>query len=109
MIQVEIYQTIEALAEGRVQALVAPQGTAVPYLVHSLPSRTSDDAIAGMGAIRCRVQLDAYAHSQLEADQLLEAAIDALDPLDPGDLMQLQDYETDTGLYRATAELTIWH
>lgn len=109
MIQAEIYHAIEALAEGRVHALVAPQGTEVPYLVHSLPSRTSDDAMAGMGAIRCRVQLDAYAHSQLEADQLLEAAIAALDPLDPGDLMQLQDYEKETGLYRATAELTIWH
>lgn len=109
MIQVEIYQAIEALAEGRVHALVAPQGTAVPYLVHSLPSRSSDDAIAGMGATRASVQLDAYAHSQLEADQLLEAAIDALDPLDPSGLIQLQDYENDTGLYRATAELTIWH
>ena len=109
MIQVEIYQAIEALAEGRVHALVAPQGTAIPYLVHSLPSRTSDDAIEGMGATRANVQLDAYAASQLEADELLEAAIDALDPLDPSGLMQLQDYETDTRLYRATAQLTIWH
>lgn len=109
MIQVAIYQAIEALAEGRVFALLAPKGTAVPYLVHSLPSRNSDDTIAGMGATRASVQLDAYAHSQLEADQLLEAAIDALDPLDPGELTQLQDYETDTALYRATAELTIWH
>lgn len=109
MIQVEIYHAIEALAEGRVFALVAPQGAAVPYLVHSLPTRNSEDTIAGMGATRASVQLDAYARSQLAADQLLEAAIDALDPLDPGELLQLQDYETDTGLYRATAELTIWH
>ncbi|NDL70508.1 tail completion protein gp17 [Vreelandella alkaliphila] len=109
MIQAEIYTAIQALSGGRVYALVAPQGTAVPYLVHSLPSRTSDDTIEGMGAMRASVQLDAYAHSQLEADMLLEAAIDALDPLHPSELMQLQDYETDTGLYRATAELTIWY
>lgn len=109
MIQVEIYQAIESLAGGKVYALVAPQGTAAPYLVHSLPSRNSDDTIEGMGATRASVQLDAYALSALAADQLLESAVDALDPLHPGELLQLQDYESDTGLYRATAELTIWH
>lgn len=109
MIQAEIYRAIETLAEGRVHALVAPQGTDVPYLVHSLPSRNSDDTIEGMGATRASIQLDAYADCQLDADQLLEAAINALDPLNPSGLMQLQDYEADTGLYRATAELTIWH
>lgn len=109
MIQAEIYRAIEPLADGRVFALVAPQGTARPYLVHSLPTRTGDDTMAGIGARRARLQLDAYAESQLEADELLEAAIFELGPLFPSELTQLQDYEHDTGLYRATAELTLWY
>ncbi|MCB8889932.1 tail completion protein gp17 [Vreelandella malpeensis] len=109
MIQAQIYQALAALASGQVYALVAPQGTAAPYLVHSLPSRSSDDVIEGAGATRASVQVDAYARTALAAEELIAQAIDALAPLLSGELMQLQDYESDTGLYRATVELTLWY
>lgn len=108
MIEAQLYAALSALAGGRVFPLVAPHGTANPYLVYSVPSHGSDDALAGMGARRAAVQLDAYAGSLAAAKALVADALAALDPFDPGELMELQEYEPDTGLYRATAEVAIW-
>ncbi|MCE9664522.1 DUF3168 domain-containing protein [Halomonas sp. M5N1S17] len=108
MIEAQLFAALSALAGGRVFLLVAQHGTEAPYLVFSVPTNQGDDALAGLGAKRAAVQLDAYADSLLAAKGLLADALGAVDHMDPGDLMELQDYEPDTGLYRATAEVAIW-
>ncbi len=108
MTEAEAYSLLGPLADGQVFPYIAPQGTAVPYVIFILPSTTYDQVLCGQGASASSLQIDVYAQSIDEARAIRQQARNRIEPLWPVDLMELQDYEPDTALYRATLEVQIW-
>ncbi|OLO05281.1 tail completion protein gp17 [Salinicola socius] len=108
MIESKIYAVLKELQGGRVFPLIAPQGTARPYLVYMLPSDITEKMLQGFGAQQVTVQVDAYADTLISASQAGDEIVEALLPLEPGDIERTPGYEEDTGLYRQTIETQIW-
>ncbi|MGC8423246.1 tail completion protein gp17 [Mixta calida] len=109
MTEADIYPLLSELAMGNVFPYVAPQNTTAPWVVFILPSATFDDVLCGQsGASANTLQIDVYAHTIDEAREIRTLARDALKPLNPANLNELNDYEGDTALYRATLEVQLW-
>lgn len=108
MIETHIYAVLKNLQGGRVFPMIAPQGTARPYLVYILPSDITEKMLRGFGAQQVTVQVDAYADTLIAASQAGDEIVDALTPLEPGDIERTPGYEEETKLYRLTIETQIW-
>lgn len=108
MTEVEAYTLLATLADGQIFPYVAPQGTPAPYVIFILPTTTYDQVLCGQGAPATSLQIDVYAKSIDEARAIRQQARNRIEALLPVDLMELQDYEADTALYRATLEVQIW-
>lgn len=108
MIEAQIYAVLKDLQGGRVFPMIAPQGTARPYLVYILPSDITEKMLQGFGAQEVTVQVDAYADTLISAGQVGDEIVDALMPLEPGDIERTPGYEDDTKLYRQSIETQIW-
>ncbi|KFF50458.1 hypothetical protein GY26_01850 [Gammaproteobacteria bacterium MFB021] len=108
MIETQIYAQLKDLQGGRVYPQIAPQGTARPYLVYVVASDITERLLQAHGAQRVAVQVDAYAETPSAAITARDEVIDALLPLEPGDIERTPGYEQDTGLYRQTIETVIW-
>jgi hypothetical protein len=94
--------------------VVAPQGTAAPYLRY-VGIGGSDDVTFdadGLGATSGLVQVDAFALDYATAQRLLEsarAALYASPAVTIGDLTYLpDDYEGDTKLFKASFQVEAW-
>ncbi len=108
MTEADIYQRLSALAEGNVFPYVAPLGTVAPWVIYLLPSSVSEDVFCGQAETASTVQVDAWASSIDDARELRNQVKAALGDLHPVGLNEINDYEPDTGLYRATLEIQIW-
>ncbi|MCK1969201.1 DUF3168 domain-containing protein [Franconibacter sp. IITDAS19] len=108
MTEADIYLRLIALAGGKVFPYVAPQGTAAPWVIYLLPSSSSEDVFCGPAETAQTIQIDAWATSIDEARALREQVKEALFDLHPVGLNELNNYESDTALYRATLEVQIW-
>jgi len=108
MTEADIYPRLSVLAGGNVFPYVAPQGTSAPWVIYLLPSAASEDVFSGPAETACTVQIDAWASSIDDARELRDQAKAALADLHPVGLNEINDYEPDTGLYRATLEVQIW-
>ncbi|EOC1698736.1 DUF3168 domain-containing protein [Cronobacter dublinensis] len=108
MTEADIYVRLGALAGGNVFPFVAPQGTAAPWVVFLLPSSVSEDVLCGPAETACTVQVDAWASSIDDARTLREQVKSAFADLHPVGLNEINAYEPDTALYRATLEVQIW-
>lgn len=108
MTEADIYSRLRALAGGNVFPYIAPLGTAAPWIIFLLPSTASEDVFCGPAEAATSVQIDAWANSTDEARALREQVKVALADLHPVGLNELNDYEPDTALYRATLEVQVW-
>lgn len=108
MTEADIYPRLSALAAGNVFPYVAPQGTSAPWVIYLLPSSAGEDVFCGPAETANTVQVDAWASSIDEARALRNQVKAALADLHPVGLNEINDYEPDTGLYRATLEVQIW-
>ncbi|EIZ2213049.1 tail completion protein gp17 [Cronobacter sakazakii] len=108
MTEADIYPRLSALAGGNVFPYVAPQGTAAPWVIYLLPSAAGEDAFCGPAETAFTLQVDTWASSIDEARALREQVKTALADLHPVALNELNGYESDTALYRATLEVQIW-
>lgn len=108
MTEADIYPRLRALAGGNVFPYVVPQGTSAPWVIYLLPSSASEDAFCGPAETASTVQVDAWASSIDDARALRNQVKAALADLHPVGLNEINDYEPDTGLYRATLEVQIW-
>lgn len=108
MTEADIYPLIGSLAGGNVFPYVAPSGTAAPWVVFLLPTAVSGDVFCGQAETSGTLQIDAWAQSVDEARAIRSQIRAAIAPLSPVSLNELNDYEPDTSLYRATLEVQIW-
>lgn len=108
MTEADIYPLIGSLADGNVYPYVAPAGTVPPWVVFLLPSAVAEGVFCGQAETASTLQIDAWASSIDEARTLRAQIRDAIQPLQPVSLSELNDYEPDTSLYRATLEVQIW-
>ncbi|MEI2264235.1 DUF3168 domain-containing protein [Erwinia sp. CGal63] len=108
MTEADIYPLIGSLAGGNVFPYVAPSGTAAPWVVFLLPTAVSGDVFCDQAETASTLQIDAWAQSVDEARALRSQIRAAIAPLSPVSLNELNDYEPDTSLYRATLEVQIW-
>jgi hypothetical protein len=102
----ELYEAIKGLLDGRVYALVAPEGTACPFMVYTPVATEHVFGVAGpCGIQRVRTQLDAYAKSLAQAfelhDQVLVALMDAMDTL-VDVRMGVTEFDDEAQLYRVS-------
>lgn len=108
MTEADIYPHLSALAGGNVFPYMAPQGTSAPWVIYLLPSSSGEDVFCGPAETAITVQVDAWASSIDEARALRNQVKAALADLHPVGLNEINGYEPDTGLYRATLEVQIW-
>jgi len=111
MTESDIYPLIKSIAGGQVYPYVVklnPQGqpaVSPPWVVFSFVNQASSDVLCGPAETRNSLQLDVYSKTIAEARRLRSEAIESLSSLHPSEQMQLQGYESDVGLFRATADL----
>jgi hypothetical protein len=99
-------------AADRIYPLIAPDSAPPPYLVYQRISANTENILSGSsGLINTRIQLDVYATTYAQA-QDIAAAIDGL--MAAWNVQNLsvlsQDfYEPDAKLHRASIDYSIWH
>jgi len=108
MTEADVYPLIAELANLQVYPYVAPSGTEAPWVVYILPSAVSGDVFCGQAETSTTLQIDVWAKSTDEARGIREQARSALQVLNPVSVNEMNDYEPDTSLYRATLEVQIW-
>ncbi|MWN32094.1 MULTISPECIES: tail completion protein gp17 [unclassified Gilliamella] len=107
MIEIKINNTLKTLCDGRVSPLVAPQGTSPPYICYTKISEVYDDVMCGQSFVEYCFQIDIYAKTLLEAENIRAQAYEKLKLLKPFNITSRQGYETETELYRSTLEFYI--
>jgi hypothetical protein len=112
MIQTDLYSLLSATFSGRLYPLVAPDNVTRPFAVYQRIS-TSEATIHGAGGIsETRMQLDIFADTYAAALTLATTArsvIAASLSLTSIPLIEADDYEPETKLYRIFMEFTFWH
>lgn len=99
-------------AEDRVYPQVAPDGVRRPFIVYQRISMNSENVLDGRtGLINTRLQVDVYATTYAQAQQIA-AAIDAL--MDGWTFQNIsivsQDlFESEVKLHRVVSDYSVWH
>ncbi|KHN50721.1 DUF3168 domain-containing protein [Pectobacterium fontis] len=111
MTETDIYPLISDLANGHVYPYIIPLNSegepaiSPPWIVFSFVSQPSADVLCGPAETTSSVQFDVYAKTIAQAREISNEVIAALLPLAPGNQMLTHGHDSDTGLYRTTAEL----
>lgn len=108
----QFYQSIAALAQGRVFAFVAPADAVYPLIVYTPIEVAAVLAMDGLqGLNRSRVQVDAYATVYTEAlalqDQVLEALV-ADDTAIVDVRMGPNEFDDEAAAYRVSVDYTFY-
>ena len=104
MIEIQINDALKALCHGRVSPLVTPQKTKTPYICYTKISEVYGDVMSGQSYVEYCFQIDVYAKTLFDAETISKQAYNKLKSLKPFNVSNHHDYESDTGLYRATLE-----
>jgi len=104
MIEAKINDALKTLCDGHVSPLVAEQGTQTPYICYTKVSEVYGDVMSGQSYVEYCFQIDVYAKTLFDAETISKRAYEKLKPLKPFNVSNHHDYESDTGLYRATLE-----
>lgn len=78
-----------------------------PWIVYSLINESPADVLCGQAETANNIQIDVYALSIDEARSLRESALTALKPFGLTQIHKLQNYESDTKLFRAMFDAAI--
>ncbi|SFB02710.1 Protein of unknown function [Collimonas sp. OK607] len=99
-------------AAERVYPLIAPDAVARPYVIFQRVSANTENILYGSsGLINTRIQLDVYATTYAQA-QDIAAAIDGLMAawnVQNVSVLSQDFYEPDAKLHRASIDYSIWH
>lgn len=108
----DFYDAIKHLAGGQVYAVVAPQDAQYPTLVYTPVDSTSVVSLEGPNSLRrSRVQVDAYARTLAQCDQLQDQVLSALlaDIHTVADVrMGLTDFDEEARIYRVSVDFTYY-
>ncbi len=108
----DFYDAIKHLAGGQVYAIVAPQDAQYPTLVYTPVDSASVVSLDGPNSLRrSRVQVDAYARTLAQCDQLQDQVLAALlaDIHTVADVrMGLTDFDAQAGVYRMSVDFTYY-
>lgn len=113
MTEADIAPLLKPLVEGKAYPYIVKQTAAgvpavsPPWLVFSL-SAQSNDVLSGQAETQNSLQIDVYASTIDEARSLREQVKVAITSLSPVSVSELNGYESDTALFRATLEIQIW-
>ncbi|GKX58346.1 DUF3168 domain-containing protein [Leminorella grimontii] len=113
MTEADIYPLVKALAGGRVFPYVVPLNAkdepAVdpPWVVFSLISHSLADVLCGTAEEKNALQVDVYSKTLAQARTIRNEVLAALSPLGLTDRQLLQDYDSTSGLFRATIDAQI--
>ena len=111
MTETDIHPLIAGIVNGNVYPYIIPLNSegepaiSPPWVVFSFVSQSSADVLCGPAETASSVQFDVYAITIAQAREIRRAVIDAVSILAPGNQMFTQEFDTETALYRATAEL----
>lgn len=111
MTETDIHPLIAGIANGNVYPYIIPLNSegepaiSPPWVVFSFVSQLSADVLCGPAETASSVQFDVYAITIAQARDIRSAVIAAVSPLAPSHQMLTQGLDTETALYRATAEL----
>ena len=108
----DFYEAIKHLAGGQVYAIVAPQDAQYPTLVYTPVDSASVVSLDGPNSLRrSRVQVDAYARTLAQCDQLQDQLLAAL----LADIhtvayvrMGLTDFDEEARIYRVSVDFTYY-
>lgn len=108
----DFYDAIKHLAGGQVYAIVAPQDAQYPTLVYTPVDSASVVSLDGPNSLRrFRVQVDAYARTLAQCDQLQDQVLAALlaDIHTVADVrMGLTDFDEEARIYRVSVDFTYY-
>ncbi|EST59165.1 hypothetical protein K151_1993 [Proteus hauseri ZMd44] len=110
MTEADIYSILSPVLPDKVFPYVAPQSNpaiTAPWCVFSLYD-VKGDVLKGQAETMTNIQVDVYADTIDEARTLRLLFANALTKLSPVEISEKQDYEPDTGLFRATFECQVW-
>jgi hypothetical protein len=104
---------VNALIAGRIYTEVAPEGTAVPYVIQALINEGRLVVLEGGAATQNpnRVQLDCYDDNfddALDLSNKMETAIVGAGTFAVGELSRQTNYDTQTRLYRIMLDVSLW-
>lgn len=109
----DLYRLLSPLAGGQVYPYVAPLGddghlsVSPPWLIFSIISDVSADVLCGQAESGISVQIDVYSRSIVEAREIRDSALVALQPLRPESVTRIPGYEPGLRCYRATLEFRV--
>lgn len=113
MTEADIFSLIGALADGQVYPDVAPlnetgsPAIVAPWITFTFVSQNYGDTFCGTAEENSALQVDVYASTTDEARAIREEVAAALVPLRYTQMSKTGGYEPDTGLRRATLEVSI--
>jgi hypothetical protein len=108
----DFYNAIQDLADGRVYALIAAQDAAYPVLVYTPIECAHLISLDGPSPVtRARVQVDAYASTLQQCEQLQQQVLSAvLNDIDAvvDVRMGLAGFDEDARVYRVSVDFTYY-
>ncbi|MEQ1977454.1 hypothetical protein [Xenorhabdus sp. SGI240] len=106
----DLFKLLNPVLPGRVFPYLIPKTanrTPSPWCVFSTYSLYTD-VLSGQSVKMTRVQIDIYAPSLDDADDICGNAFNAVRHLQPFEVERENGFEDDTELYRATVEFKIY-
>lgn len=108
----DAYTLLAALVSNRAFPMVAPEGTATPYITYQVISNIPVVCLDGItGTENRRFQIDGWADSYAAAKTLessIKAAFAASVTIVNVPLSTMDGYEPETKLYRVTMDYSVW-
>lgn len=105
-------QLVTYLAQtAAIYPMVAPQGTALPYVTYQRVASTVNNVLSGAPSIdNARMQIDVWASSYAGAQALAQSIIRAMQawPVQNVLLNNYDLYEQEVKVYRVLLEFSIW-
>ena len=114
-IEDDIYTRLSGIAGGRVAPVVSDQGTPLPRVTYTFVSAAPEVALNGANKLHnATVQLDCWDSTMAGARALLRSVQAAMTPdgadFRVGDVRHNpEQWEADTGIYRASADFSLWY
>lgn len=106
-----IQSLLSPLGAGGAHQDIAAQGAAVPYIVWSFVSSTTNNTFSGASNVQnTRLQVDCYAATQAARKALADAVVAAMAgaSFSSVQLTGQNLYEQETKLFRALLEFSVW-
>jgi hypothetical protein len=99
-------------AQDRVYPQIAPDNVERPYIVYQRVTQNVENVLSGRtGLINTRLQVDVYASTYAQAQQIATAVAGLMDgwALPNVQILAQDIYESDVKLHRVMADYSIWH